>query len=78
GDGAGKTTLLRVLAGLDLGAQGRIVLPGPGGIGFVPSDGGLFPDMTVRENIEFVADAYGLAGWEGRGELLLGRAGLAS
>lgn len=76
GDGAGKTTLLRVLAGIDLGAEGSTRLPATGRIGFVPSDGGVFSDLTVGENVEFVADAYGLRSWEPRARALMSRSGL--
>ena len=77
GDGAGKTTLLRALAGISLPAEGTIELPAPGRIGFVPSDGGVFRDLTVAENLEFVASAYGLRAWQARADELLGRSGLS-
>jgi len=77
GDGAGKTTLLRVLAGLGLDTDGIIRIPPPGRIGYVPPDGGVFGDLTVTENMEFVADGYGLTGWQKRSSALLGRAGIA-
>lgn len=76
GDGAGKTTLLRVLAGLGLDTGGIIRIPGAGRIGYVPPNGGVFGDLSVAENMEFVADAYRLSGWQPRGAALLGRAGL--
>jgi ABC-2 type transport system ATP-binding protein len=76
GDGAGKSTLLKVLAGLDIGQRGVIRLPAPERIGFVPSHGGIFGDLTVSENIEFVADVYGLRGWRHRAERLLDRAAI--
>ncbi|CAK9885692.1 MAG: Fe(3+) ions import ATP-binding protein FbpC [Candidatus Erwinia impunctatus] len=68
--GSGKTTLLRILAGFETPDTGKIVLNGKvlfdrktfipahqRGIGFVPQEGGLFPHMTVKDNI-----AYGLQG----------------
>jgi ABC-2 type transport system ATP-binding protein len=76
GDGAGKSTLLRVLAGLDLGQAGVIHLPPEDRIGYVPSEGGVFGDLTVNENMDFIADAYRLDGWRDRGEALLERAAL--
>lgn len=76
GDGAGKSTLLRVLAGLDLGQTGLMRLPAEGRIGYVPSKGGVVADLTVDENVEFVADAYRLRDWRPRGDALLERAAL--
>ena len=76
GDGAGKTTLLRVLAGIGLGATGTVTLPGAGKIGYVPPAGGVFGDLSVDENMQFVADAYRLSGWENRAGTLLARAGI--
>ncbi len=66
--GAGKTTLLRMLAGLSKPDSGKIVinnqiwynseqgidLPAKNrSIGFVFQDYALFPNMTVRKNLEF-------------------------
>jgi molybdate transport system ATP-binding protein len=66
--GAGKTTLLRMLAGLDVPDAGRIAvggapwLDGAKGInlppqrrrvGYMFQDYALFPNMTVRGNLEF-------------------------
>jgi ABC-2 type transport system ATP-binding protein len=76
GDGAGKSTLMRVAAGLNLGQTGTVQLPPPDRIGFVPSTGGIFKDLTVDENLEFVADAYRLRGWRLRAGALCARAGL--
>jgi ABC-2 type transport system ATP-binding protein len=76
GDGAGKTTLLRVLAGLRLDATGEVRLPAPGKIGYVPPAGGVFGDLTVRENMEFIADAFGLHSWRDRAAELLEGVGL--
>ncbi|OZE18743.1 iron ABC transporter ATP-binding protein [Rhodococcus sp. 05-2255-1e] len=65
--GCGKTTLLRSIAGLhridagritadgrDLSVGGRVqVPPEKRGVGLMPQEGGLFPHLTVRRNIEF-------------------------
>jgi ABC-2 type transport system ATP-binding protein len=76
GDGSGKSTLLRVLAGVQAADEGAVRRPPVGHVGFVSSGGGVFPDLTVHENIEFAAQAYGLSDWQGRADDLLGRAGL--
>ncbi|HSM65065.1 MAG TPA: ABC transporter ATP-binding protein [Ilumatobacteraceae bacterium] len=76
GDGAGKSTLLKVLAGLDIGQTGTVRLPASNRIGYVPSDGGIFGDLTVDENIEFVAHTYRLRNWRDRADDLLARAAI--
>jgi ABC-2 type transport system ATP-binding protein len=76
GDGAGKTTLLRVLAGLKLEATGEVRLLPPGRTGYVPPAGGMFGDLSVEENMEFIAAAYRLRSWRGRAKELLTRVGL--
>jgi ABC-2 type transport system ATP-binding protein len=76
GDGAGKSTLLRVLAGIALDATGRVRLPAAGRTGYVPPAGGVFGDLTVRENMDFVAHAYRLGSWRDRAAGLLERVGL--
>jgi molybdate transport system ATP-binding protein len=70
--GSGKSTVLRCLAGLERPERGRIcfgqqvwfdrqsgvfVPPRNRGIGFVPQDYGLFPHLSVANNI-----GYGLQG----------------
>jgi ABC-2 type transport system ATP-binding protein len=80
GDGAGKSTLLRVLVGLTPADAGRVRLPPTERIGFVPSDGGVIPDLTVAENVEFVSAAHHPSdggAWRRRADELLTRAGIA-
>ena len=55
GDGAGKTTLLRVMAGLVAPTRGTRRLPERARIGYLPTRAGGFRDLTVAENLEFVA-----------------------
>ena len=62
-NGAGKTTLMRALMGHLLPSQGRVVFDGHDllalppharaglGIGYMPEDRGLVPELTVEENI---------------------------
>ena len=60
--GSGKSTILRMVAGLILPDEGRIVLNGKDitrlppqqrGLGFVFQNYSIFPNMTIAENIEF-------------------------
>jgi ABC-2 type transport system ATP-binding protein len=78
GDGAGKSTLLKVLAGLDLGQTGTLRLPPQRQVGYVPGSGGLFADLTVEENLEFVAQAHRMRDWRPRASELLERSDIAS
>lgn len=77
GDGAGKSTFLKVLARLDVGQTGSVDLPHADRIAFVPSTGGIFGDLTVNENLEFVAEAYRLSNWQPRASELLDRAAIS-
>jgi ABC-type multidrug transport system ATPase subunit len=65
-NGAGKTTLIRMLLGLLAPTSGDVALLG--GVpdrdrrrrmGYVPQGLGLYGDLTVAENLAFVAQAYG-------------------
>jgi ABC-2 type transport system ATP-binding protein len=80
GDGAGKSTCLRVMAGLAEPDAGTVRRPAKERIGYVPATVGLYPDLTVTENIDFMAGAYRLTGGERdrRASLLLERTGLAA
>ena len=62
GDGAGKTSLLRCLAGVLRPDAGEVRSPAKSRIGFLPAGSGLYPDLTVSENLAFRATAYGLRG----------------
>ena len=79
GDGAGKTTLLRALAGVVPASSGSVCRPDLRRIGFVAGAAGVYGDLSVDENIEFVAGAYGLTAREReeRSAELLDRTGLA-
>ena len=59
GDGAGKTTLCRSLAGLERPVSGTVERPER--TGYQPETSGVWGDLTVLENLRFVARAYGLA-----------------
>lgn len=62
GDGAGKTTLLRALAGAVTAASGSVTAPGLASIGFMPTSAGVWRDLTVDQNIDFVAAAQSVTG----------------
>jgi ABC-2 type transport system ATP-binding protein len=73
GDGAGKTTLLGCLTGMVQPASGHVERPAKRTVGVMPSNSGTWRGLTVNENIDFVAKAYGIdaAGLQRkRGELL--------
>ena len=65
-NGAGKTTTLRSIMGLTPPRSGRVIFKGQEitlhqpfqiarlGIGYVPDDRRIFPDLTVEENLEIV------------------------
>jgi ABC-2 type transport system ATP-binding protein/ribosome-dependent ATPase len=65
-NGAGKTTLLRMILGLLAPSSGTLQLMGGAPnratrarIGYVPQGRGLWDDLTVRENLAFMRDAFG-------------------
>ncbi len=87
-DGAGKTTTLRMLAGVMdadggelevLGCNGRNLDHVRSSIGYMSQRFGLYPDLTVAENIRFYADIFDVGSREcqTRTERLLHFSGLA-
>ena len=79
-DGSGKTTLARALAGARRAASGRVVRPTSQQIGYVSAATGAYRDLTVMENLEFSASAYGVRGatLRTRADELLDRTGLTA
>ncbi|HAR97748.1 MAG TPA: ABC transporter ATP-binding protein, partial [Syntrophus sp. (in: bacteria)] len=69
-DGAGKSTLLRMAATMIPPASGRITVGGLDVvrerrrvkplIGYMPQRFGLYPDLTVEENLEFFMQIFGI------------------
>jgi iron(III) transport system ATP-binding protein len=81
--GCGKTTLLRMIAGFDVPDGGSIMVEGvrladahaqvpahKRGIGLVAQDGGLFPHLTVSDNIGFGLDKNAVGREKLIGELM--------
>ena len=75
-DGAGKTTTLRMLTGIldphggELRVLGQAFPDGAervkGEVGYMSQRFGLYPDLSVAENIAFYADIFGVTGTERR------------
>lgn len=61
GDGAGKTSVARTLVGLAEPRRGIVHRPPANRIGYLPASSGVWPDLTVVENLSFVADAHHLS-----------------
>ena len=73
-NGAGKTTTVNILATLLKPTSGKVLIDGHDVvkdameirrlIGYLPEDFGLYPSLTVYENLDFAAGLYGI----GKGE----------
>jgi ABC-2 type transport system ATP-binding protein len=71
-NGAGKTTTISMVCGLLTRDAGEVTLDGQAvdvgqvaakaGIGYVPQDLAIYPDLTAKENLEFFGRLYGLGG----------------
>lgn len=65
-DGAGKSTLLKALSGLIHPTEGTVTLKGQPLedvrelIGYVSQAGGVYADLTVAENLSYVAGLHGI------------------
>jgi ABC-2 type transport system ATP-binding protein len=69
-DGAGKTTMLRLLAAVMTPTTGRVTVAGHdtvkdveeirAHVGYMPQKFSLYGDLSVRENLEFYADIFGV------------------
>lgn len=85
-DGAGKSTVLQLAVGQLLPEKGSIKVLGKQAsdpvlrddIAYMPQGFGLYPDLSVQENMEFFADLHGLANQQAKIKIrdLLDRTGL--
>ena len=81
-NGVGKSTLLKAIVGTLSPRAGRVLLDGRdvtrapahrravGGIGYVPQGRGVFPHLTVYENLQVAAEAQGGGGKPAIDEML--------
>ncbi len=83
-NGAGKSTLMKGIIGF-LRFEGRILVNGRPNtdplsrriIGYIPEIPSFYPNLTVREHMEFVARAYRMKDYEKRAQALLEQFSLA-
>ncbi|MDY7085421.1 MAG: ABC transporter ATP-binding protein [Actinomycetota bacterium] len=71
-NGAGKTTLMRILAGIARPTAGHVTVDGHDlstpagrhavqrGLGYLPQDLGVYPDLTARQFLDYVALLKGM------------------
>jgi ABC-2 type transport system ATP-binding protein len=74
--GAGKTTFVRLLTGALAPNEGEIRVMGEDPlqfkrqtrerVGYMPQQFALYPDLSTRENVDFVASLFGLLWWRRR------------
>uniref|UniRef100_I2Q0D9 ABC-type multidrug transport system, ATPase component n=1 Tax=Desulfovibrio sp. U5L TaxID=596152 RepID=I2Q0D9_9BACT len=85
-NGSGKTTFIRMLCGLlspddghgtclgfDVREEPELIKPH---VGYMSQKFSLYEDMTVRENLDFIARMYGVAGREAAIDRTIGRMNL--
>lgn len=84
-NGAGKTTTMRIVLGVLAADDGRVTWAGRpitsenrGRIGYLPEERGLYPRMTVLDQLVYLAELHGLtrAQAHGRAEYWIAKLGL--
>jgi len=87
-NGSGKSTVMRILTGYFSATGGRVSIGGVdvgeravaarGQLGYLPEQVTLYPDLTVRRYLAFVAEVKGLSGGARRAAVddVVGRCGL--
>lgn len=85
-NGSGKTTTIRMLCGLLVPDEGEGTCLGfdiisdtqqiKRLVGYVPQSFGLYRDLTVRENLEFIARVYGMRDYRSRAKNIMAELGL--
>lgn len=75
-DGAGKSTVAKTMVGLLTPSAGDVRRPSPNSISYQPEGAGTWADLTVAENLSFVASAYGIPADSDRFHQLLTVTGL--
>jgi ABC-type multidrug transport system ATPase subunit len=84
-NGAGKSTFLKLTAGLLEPTGGQVAVGGaPAGslaaraaTAYVPDIPVLYDDLSLREQLEYVAALHGVSDWEPRADVLLDQLGLS-
>ncbi len=76
-NGSGKSTLLRLLASLEVPTEGQVRAPQEPTltIGYSALDQKLYPNLTIREHLDFAGDVRGIPA---RSDELLDRIGLTA
>lgn len=86
-NGAGKSTMMKIITGFIPATSGTVLIndkeissDDPGlrkNIGYLPENNPLYPEMYVREYLEFVASIYKLKSGRGHIDEIIGLTGLA-
>lgn len=80
-NGAGKTTTIKIMCGLLKPTEGRVLLDGldiqkeplkaKKIFGYIPDRPFMYPKLTGREFLAFIAGLYGISDWQNRADSLI-------